>query len=621
MTRFLIWFPLAEIADWSSLRILPALASSGQDVIVLATIIGLQWATTIRSPQGRVWRSVNGLFGITYFVLILIFTLNLLSIMVNRTALDFNWLRYVNARDADTTTAMMRSALTPSKIILVVMCLFVIPIAAIQLAPRYVVNSLWKLPVALFGFAALVIVGDLLFPTPDPLKDSYKRQMPLLVIVQQSIFPSQTDRFLNGQTGIDPIAEASVAASDWRAQTGTLPPTCCFGMNILHVTIDSVPRNRMSREFFLRNAATFPNLARLYQSGTDFSAIYSNRPSSDAALSTMATSTYASNNPRAGVFSQFEGNEVANLPTLLSEHGYDTALFMSGQVEFGGAAPLLKTWGMGTVHGSRSIRCKPDEAALIKLFSHAGDVCTATAAADWLAMERNNPFYLWVWFTNPHTPYFNEDDPYIKAERTTSERHLRALHDTDAALGQLLSSLNRQGLTKNTIIILSSDHGEAFGEHGLIYHATAIYDEQVSIGLVINVPGHSLPPNSGVAGSLIDLAPTIAGLVGLPAPTQWQGTSLFANKRPERVYFNSLEGNRMAGFREGNMKFTIASGDDRPFAFDLGVDPREKNTMRMSTPEAARVGAKISAFIRQRDQQTWPRQTKSISQTENWKAK
>src|SRR4030095_9069204 len=92
--------------------------------------------------------------------------------------------------------------------------------------------------------------------------------------------------------------------------------------------------------------------------------------------------------------------------------------------------------------------------------------------------------------------------------------------------GVLLDGLRARGLDRSTLIVVVADHGERFGQHrGIFVHTLAIYDENVRVPMFIAAPGLSLSRRVWRIASLIDVAPTIADLLGVEPP-RGQGESL-----------------------------------------------------------------------------------------------
>ncbi|MGE4607490.1 MAG: sulfatase [Myxococcota bacterium] len=164
---------------------------------------------------------------------------------------------------------------------------------------------------------------------------------------------------------------------------------------------------------------------------------------------------------------------------------------------------------------------------------------TVTAAADWIAAHADVPFFVWVHLFDPHTPYLpprgfalsptKHVDIFGKAvpKGVRDMNHLAQLNRqyrgevgyADAQLGRLIGELSRLKLTERTAVIVTSDHGEGLGDHGLLEHGQNVFDELVRVPLIFRAVG--LPAGRRLAGpaQLEDLMPTILALVGVDSET------------------------------------------------------------------------------------------------------
>ena len=110
-------------------------------------------------------------------------------------------------------------------------------------------------------------------------------------------------------------------------------------------------------------------------------------------------------------------------------------------------------------------------------------------------------------------------------------RRLEALYrggvvDLDRGFGRFRDALAARGILDSGFLVFTSDHGEAFGEHGVLWHQGGVWDEQIRVPLLLHGPGVE-PARVPLAATLVDVAPTLAGAAGLPADPLWEGVSLF----------------------------------------------------------------------------------------------
>ena len=138
----------------------------------------------------------------------------------------------------------------------------------------------------------------------------------------------------------------------------------------------------------------------------------------------------------------------------------------------------------------------------------------------------------------------------------------------------------RGSLSDDAIVVFTSDHGEAFGEHGDVGHRTSVYEEQVRIPMAIRAPGRS-PTRSLTSSSLIDLPRTICELVDVAPHPSWEGRSLFGPDAHDPIFsFVSDQGDHALIRAEQKLVFTPRADAPATYrAFDLALDPAESSDL------------------------------------------
>jgi choline-sulfatase len=197
-------------------------------------------------------------------------------------------------------------------------------------------------------------------------------------------------------------------------------------------------------------------------------------------------------------------------------------------------------------------------------------------------------FFAWFHLLDPH-------DLYMKHEGVKSwGKKARDLYDgevefTDKHIGELLEFVNAQEWGKRTAVVITADHGEAFGEHKMYRHGFEIWEVLVHVPLIIHVPG-AAPRRIDATRSAIDLAPTIMELTGAPKDETMQGTSLvpevFGKEAAPRDVIVDLprtsDNDRRRALIRGNYKL-LAYGDDFGFdLYDIVNDPGETKDIKRS---------------------------------------
>jgi arylsulfatase A-like enzyme len=145
-------------------------------------------------------------------------------------------------------------------------------------------------------------------------------------------------------------------------------------------------------------------------------------------------------------------------------------------------------------------------------------------------------FFLWVHYFDPHAQYVHHDEAPDFYDPSTPGGRMRAAYDAelwyvDHAVGRLLDYVNAQPWGKDTIIALTSDHGEAMGEHGISFqHGHEIWEPLVRVPLLFRVPGIAAR-RVPVKRSVVDVVPTVLDLmrVAQPPAGELSGRSLAAD--------------------------------------------------------------------------------------------
>lgn len=191
----------------------------------------------------------------------------------------------------------------------------------------------------------------------------------------------------------------------------------------------------------------------------------------------------------------------------------------------------------------------------------------------------------------------------------TDTQHLLDLYDgcirrIDAGIARLLERLERDGWLDDAWVVVTSDHGEAFREHGTFEHRQ-LYDEEVHIPLIVRPPGGLAGRRHGEVASLVDLAPTILASVGLDVPASMQGRPRIAGARPDAerpVHMTSSDGEAHTALVDGEWKL-IRRGLEaaRRELYDRAGDPFEREDLltagdSASAERAASLAAKAEAI-------------------------
>ena len=192
-------------------------------------------------------------------------------------------------------------------------------------------------------------------------------------------------------------------------------------------------------------------------------------------------------------------------------------------------------------------------------------------------------FFAWFHFMDPHDMYQGHEPEIAAWGRTMRDRYDGEVTFTDKYVGKLVDFIESKPWGPHTAIIVTADHGEAFGEHKQYVHGFELWENLVHVPLFFYVPG-APPRRIAAPRSAIDLAPTILDLFALPQEPTFEGKSLVpelygAEAAPRDVVLDlpmTSDSDRRRGLIHGKYKL-IAFGEDKSFSvFDLESDPGEE---------------------------------------------
>jgi phosphoglycerol transferase MdoB-like AlkP superfamily enzyme len=396
---------------------------------------------------------------------------------------------------------------------------------------------------------------------------------PLFPLVQEALLPRVTTG-LSAKAGDDspidakPSHEPALTAVAQKIHAASPQP------NIVFIVLESVGAEPLLP---LDPEAT-PNLAALSKSAVLFDTLYAVFPGT--ARNHVAINTGGYQLTWNSVYDTLHLDFTGPLmPRDFGAAGYQTALF-SGERLDGEAMDLFeRKAGWGTLYDfARDV--KNHTGAKVLNSWGAKEETLLEAITPWLDAAKP-PFLLSYMNTATHHPYSVPRDYRAPFPANTDPNRFRnALHYTDAAIGKLIEMLKARGLYDNTIIAITGDHGEAFGDRhpGNFTHKNAIYEENVRTFLLLAHPAIGETVRATRNGSSGDLYPTLAALAGL-AP-KVPGHDLLASEGPARLFtFTKCAFPEQWGLRDGRWKFIETIRERKAELFDLSADPTEQRNL------------------------------------------
>lgn len=339
---------------------------------------------------------------------------------------------------------------------------------------------------------------------------------------------------------------------------------------------------------------TMPNLAALAaRQGLIFDHVYAHCPSSPKGLVALACSTI----PRCDwrLITRDDPNfDVPTLAQALAPAGVESAYLHSGYWSWKKRDDFLRQRGVQAVIDAASLPTP-------QVFSWGvSDRDLMAAGLRWIDERAGRPFHLMLWTIETHHPYVitgpSRDFGTSDAELN---RYLNALHNSDALIADLVEQLERRGLLAETLIAVTGDHGELFGQHGQRVHSFGVYEENVHVPLVLLHPSLAAGPRRTAAlCQQVDVPATLVGLMGQPLPAAWQGQDVLAHGGRERAYFFAVSNDVVLGVRQGTLKYHFHPQTGREELFDLSQDPQEQHDLAETQPAlAAQLRGRVAGLV------------------------
>jgi len=403
-----------------------------------------------------------------------------------------------------------------------------------------------------------------------------------------------------------PKPSGTAAAGSAAAPGGAAPKASPIpaDLNVVLITIDTL---RYDLGYAGYERPVSPNIDALAAKSTVFERAYALASYTGKSIGPMLIGKYGSETHRNwGHFNKFT-EEDTFLAERLKRTGART-MSVHGHRYFG------KFGGLDRGFDEVDMTAAPPEGAPWDVDNKATSPAITDAALALLAKPENTGgrFFLWAHYLDPHADYLKHEDvpSFGKSARDLYDGEVAF---TDKHIGRLLAAIQAAPWGARTAIIISSDHGEAFGEHSMYRHGFEVWEVLVRVPLVVHVPGAAKPSRVAARRSLIDLAPTILELMRAPLPPPppegaeatdfLSGSSLVPDiflepgATPEaRDVLVDMPGGPYNDARRslihGDLKLTI-SGGVRFELYDLAADPDEKKNL-WNTPQGKEMEARYA---------------------------
>ena len=395
-----------------------------------------------------------------------------------------------------------------------------------------------------------------------------------------SVFPSKSNRrakidFANAKRKIPTADQLTIAFASKHQRVNH---------NIVIVVLEGVQRRYTSLADDPNNLTPF--LTTLAQQGVEFTNFRSSLTHTTKALFALLTGRLPS------VFHDLAeavpaDKPYAGLATILKQHlGFRTAFFQSAKGNFECRPALVHNLGFDKFWARDDLN---DPNVFIGYLA-SDEFSMLEPVVEWIQAD-TKPFLLTILCSVTHDPY-QAPDWFAEPAKDPIERYKQTICYTDKFIAAIDVELTKLNLANKTIFCVVGDHGEGFGEHGLLGHERIGFDEAMHVPWIIRAPFMAGPKTKVTAPvSSIDLTPTLLSLLGFDNSTAGfdgiDGLGVIANDR--KVFFSGWLGQSPAGFVQANQKFVYNPTTKLVSVYDLAADPLEQERIEPNQPEADQI--------------------------------
>ncbi|MFP6655012.1 MAG: sulfatase [Myxococcota bacterium] len=320
------------------------------------------------------------------------------------------------------------------------------------------------------------------------------------------------------------------------------PPKSPFPFSVVFITVDTLRSDRLGAYGY--ELGSTPRIDQFAAEGALFENVYCDVPWTTASMASMMTSLFSAEHGVQVPWVKLPENQLT-VAEIFQNYGYETGAVV-------GIFSLDSVYGLdqgfdfydddfslpAMIHpdipsgGRIDLKVTDDlqeyaRLAGAKLYNDAykKDADLTDDALAWLKKNAGNPFFLWVHYFGPHERLIFGGEEYNR-DRIVAV-YDSEVTETDTEIGRLLGGIDELGLRENTLVVLSSDHGQTLGERGEVGHGGDVFEPEVRIPLIVRLPSRI---DAGMRISQVvrsvDFAPTFLDYAGIAAPDGFAGLSV-----------------------------------------------------------------------------------------------
>ncbi len=365
------------------------------------------------------------------------------------------------------------------------------------------------------------------------------------------------------------------------------------GPNVILYVVDCLRADHVGAYGYRR--PTTPEIDNLARDGVVFESVHACASWTKPAVGCLFTSLYPVFHGAQTIDDVMDpGNPT--LAEAFRSRGYATAAWV--------ANPFVAANPFGLTRGFDDVVQVIDKPPLVNINDLPADAADITKqVVPWLHANADRQFFLYLHSLDLHAEYRRRPpfaQKFLSPDRTGDARQVD-LYDNELAyndreIGRLVQALKREGLYQRTIVVVTADHGEEFGEHGFTRHGHTLFEALLHVPLVVKLPDSAQRGRRVAAlASSLDIAPTLLDLAGGTVPHGFRGLSLRGvvdrgGTLPRRTVFAEQLSPKEVLYAGRDLRFKYIQQlipSPAEMLFDLGADPSEERNLLPAAPEAA----------------------------------
>lgn len=369
--------------------------------------------------------------------------------------------------------------------------------------------------------------------------------------------------------------------------------------NVFLIMLEAVAWDHYGFTGYARESEVTPNLDALAGQSIVFPRTYAAANHSNYSQTSAHASVYPLRKDHLDQFEKVDYPKTL-LFDILAAAGYQTSFVSAQNEDWQG----MRRFILANTELQYFFHSKDVLGQNIGIESKIDDALVCDQAIEWLENRApDQPVYLYMNLQRTHFPYdIPEEAPRPFEPSSTEEfdfkffgydqEHLgtvvnkfdNALHYVDLQVGRFIDYLKRNDLYEDSVIIVASDHGEAFYAHGYPTHSTTLYDDQIRVATLVKQPNQDRSILRPDAISLLDINPTILEMLGMPNHPNFQGEPILNQPRSGYIHLLSHGIIKAMGIVDYPWKY-FTSARDGAMLVNLDIDASESEDLSGQFPE------------------------------------